>query len=275
MMRFTSRREFLTRSGMALAAASLWPGHAFAQEAAGENGEFDFIAVNDLHFTDEKLCPPWFEKAFSTMHASAPRAEFVIVSGDLTSENTDMEFSGIKSLMPLLKVPVHLTLGNHDVKKDGSRSRFTRHFPGRLNYLLDHRGWQFVSIDSVQDRNAEKTKIPDETLKWLDGNLKKLDPRRPTIVSTHFPLGYGLVRRPKNADQVFTRLAKFNVRAIFNGHWHAYTQTMFKNAIVSTNRCCSRYRKNHDESPLKGWYVCEARQGQVSRRFVSAPAELL
>lgn len=275
MTKAGSRREFLTLSGLALLGAGLWPGQAFAQEAAGENGEFDFIAVNDLHFTDERLCTPWFAKAFAAMRASAPKAEFIIVSGDLTSENTDMEFGGIKSLFPLLKVPVHITPGNHDVKKDGSRSRFVRHFPGRLNYLLDHRGWQFVSIDSVQDRNAEKTRIPDDTLKWLDANLKKLDPRRPTIVSTHFPLGYGLTRRPKNADQVFARLSKFNVQAIFNGHWHAYTQTMFMEAIVSTNRCCSRYRKNHDESPLKGWYVCQARQGQVSRRFVSAPPELL
>ena len=275
MLHTVSRREFLTRSGQALIAAGLWPGHVFAREAAGESGEFDFLAVNDVHFTDEKLCPPWFERAFAAMRASAPKAEFVILSGDLTSENTDLEYSGIKSLLPLLKVPVHLTLGNHDVKKDGSRSRFLRHFPGRLNYMFDHRGWQFVSIDSVQDRNAEKTKIPDDTLKWLDASLKKLDPRRPTILSTHFPLGYGLVRRPKNADQVLSRLSKFNLRGIFNGHWHAYTQIMFKDAIISTNRCCSRYRKNHDDSPLKGWYVCESRQGQISRRFVSAPAELL
>jgi calcineurin-like phosphoesterase family protein len=275
MLHTASRREFLNRSGLALIAAGLWPGQVFAQEAAGENGEFDFIAVNDVHFTDERLCPPWFAKAFAAMRASAPKAEFVILSGDLTSENTDLEYSGLKSLLPLLKVPVHLTLGNHDVKKDGSRSRFVRHFPGRLNYMFDHRGWQFLSIDTVQDRNAEKTRIPDDTLKWLDVSLKKLDPRRPTILSTHFPLGYGLVRRPKNADQVLARLSKFNVRSIFNGHWHACTQVMFKDAMISTNRCCSRYRKNHDDSPLKGWYVCEARQGQVSRRFVSAPAELL
>lgn len=270
-----SRRQFITRVSSGVLAASLWPGRAFAEDAVGENGDFDFIAVNDVHFTDPKRCPPWFEKVFAAMRASAPKAEFVILSGDLTSECTPAEFGGIRDSLKSLQMPVHLTLGNHDVTKTGDRALFSQFFPDKRNYLLDHRGWQIVSLDTVENRAAEKTTIPNDTLKWLDENLPKIDRRKPMIVSTHFPLGVGMIRRPKNANALLSRLANYNVQAVFNGHWHGFSNMMFQDAIISTDRCCSRHRGNHDGSKTKGWFVCEARQGHITRRFVAAPEELI
>ncbi len=270
-----SRRDFFVRSSAAAIAASLWPGRMFADEAKGEAGEFDFIQVNDVHFTDPKKCPPWFEKAFAAMRESAPKAEFLIVSGDLSSENTDMELGGLKDLFPLLKIPVHVMPGNHDTAADGDQSHFEKNFPGALNYAVEHRGWQLFCVNSAESRAAENTKIPAATLAWCDDNVKKFDPKKPTILSTHFPLGYAIARRPKNADALLDKFKDFNVQAIFNGHWHGYSEMMFHDAPVTTDRCCSRHRSNHDGSPKKGWFVCEARAGRISRRFVCAPAELL
>jgi hypothetical protein len=34
-------------------------------------------------------------------------------------------------------------------------------------------------------------------------------------------------------------------------------------------------RGNHDGSPLKGWLVCTARAGTLTRRFVAVPDELM
>lgn len=264
------------RSAGAALAAGLWPGRNFADEAKGENGNFEFIAVNDLHFADAKKCPPWFEKVFAAMRESSPAAEFVIVSGDLTQVNTDMEYGGIKELFPLLKVPVHVTLGNHDVTETGDRSKFDQFFPGARNYVVEHRGWQIFNLDSVENRAPEKTVIPKETIAWLADNLKKYDPKKPTIISTHFPLGAGHSRKPKNADAMVAPFKGFNVRHIFNGHWHGYSEMELLDGVkVTTNRCCSRYRRNSDGSPYKGWFVCSAKDGNVSRRFVTIPQELL
>lgn len=270
-----TRRGFLARSAGAALAAGLWPGRSFADEAAGENGDFDFIAFNDVHFADPKKCPPWFEKCFAAMRESAPKAEFALLSGDLSTDAREAEFAGMRDLLPLLKLPVHLTPGNHDVTVlKADRSKFDEFFPDRVNYVVAHRGWQIFVLNSVESRSAENTNIPSETLKWLDENLPKHDRRKPTIVSTHYPLGYGLKRRPKNADDLLKRFAPFNVAAIFNGHFHGYTATLFNEALMTTDRCCARSRENHDGSPLKGWFVCEARQGRISRRFVAVPKEL-
>src|SRR5687767_10693036 len=71
----TNRRSFLIGASAGLMAAGVWPGRLFAEEAVGENGSFQFLAVNDVHFTDPKKCPQWFEKIFAAMRRSAPKAE--------------------------------------------------------------------------------------------------------------------------------------------------------------------------------------------------------
>lgn len=271
-----SRRDFLVRTSATALAAGLWPGTMFAEDAKGENGEFEFLAVNDLHFTDPKLCPLWFEKVFPAMRASAPNAEFLIVSGDLSERATAIEFGGLKDLFPLLKMPVHLTLGNHDVdSKTGDHSIYDEHFPKARNYMVEHRGWQLISVCSAESFAAENTSIPEDTLQWCDQNLKQFDCKKPTLISTHFPLGKGMKACPKNTDVLLDRFKSFNVQHIFNGHWHGYSEMIVNNATVTTNRCCARDRENHDGSPLKGWFVCKAHQGRVTRQFVSVPAELL
>lgn len=271
----TNRRSFLTSTSAGLLAAGFWPGRLFAEEAVGENGSFQFLAVNDVHFTDPKKCPQWFEKIFAAMRRSAPKAEFVILSGDLSSRNTDVEFGGIREVLPLLGMPVHITCGNHDMTVKGDRSLFDTFFPGKRNHIVEHRGWQIVNFDSVENTGHIHTNILPENLAWLDETLPKLDPKRPTILSTHFPLGAGMERRPKNSADLLKRFENFNVQAVFNGHWHGYSNMLFKDAIISTNRCCSRFRGNHDGSKEKGWYVCEAGQGKVTRRYVAAPKELI
>jgi hypothetical protein len=271
-----ARRDFLARSGALALAAGLWPGRLLAGDAAkGEAGDFDFIAVNDVHFIDPKLCPPWFETAFDAMKASAPKAEFVLLSGDLTMNAGAKEFAGMREALERLKLPVHLTLGNHDVTKERDRSLFEEYFPKKVNYALEHRGWQVFCLNSVESRAADKTSIPEETLQWLDDNVKKFEPGKPTILSTHYPLGRGVVRRPSKSDELLKRFEKFNLQSIFNGHWHGYTQTLLGDATVTTDRCCSRIRMNHDGSPLKGWFVCQARAGKITRRFVTVPAALM
>ena len=270
-----SRRSFLASASAGLLAAGLWPGRLHADDAAGENGSFQFLAVNDVHFTDPAKCPQWFEKIFAAMRDSAPKAEFALLSGDLSSRCLDSEFGGLRELLTLLRMPVHLTPGNHDVASNGDRAIFEKFFPGKRNHVVEHRGWQLVNVDSVENTGYVQTTILKDNLDWLDKVLPKLDPKRPTILSTHFPLGPGLARRPKNADDLLKRFMGFNLQAVFNGHWHGYSQTLFNAAVISTNRCCSRYRGNHDGSREKGWYVCDAAQGKISRRFVAAPPELI
>jgi hypothetical protein len=158
--------------------------------------------------------------------------------------------------------------GNHDYLTNQDRSAYDTLFPNRSNYLFEHRGWQFVGLDTTQGTAWEKTKIQPATLRWADDNLRKLDHERPTVLFTHFPLGHEVRYRPENADALLDRFRKFNLQAVFNGHFHGFTEKEFEHAKVTTNRCCALKRGNHDKTTEKGYFVCTARNGAVERRFV-------
>jgi hypothetical protein len=75
-----------------------------------------------------------------------------------------------------------------------------------------------------------------------------------------------------NADDLLDHFLDFNLRAVFCGHYHGYSARTFRSATITTDRCCSRVRRNHDFSRGKGWFVCRTNAGQVLRRFVQFEA---
>lgn len=172
--------------------------------------------------------------------------------------------------MPLYAVP-----GNHDYLADDDRKAYDELFPGQLNQVLEHRGWQFIGLDTTQGTIYEKTNIQQATFDWLETNLPKLDKKKPTIIWTHFPLGAGVTYRPQNADALLAKFDGFNLRAAFCGHWHGYSEKTWHDAVLLTDRCCARVRGNADGSPKKGWFVCTVEKQKITRRFVELEVEKL
>lgn len=270
------RRDILKIGAGALVAAELSSGLALADKPDNgpdrADGEvWSFIAVNDLHFHDA-ACGPWFERAVAAIKQSAPNAAFCLLGGDLADEGKAFQVSGALEAFKKLEVPLYSTPGNHDYATDTDRAAYDEALPGHANQSFLHRGWQFVGLDTTQGMRWDKTNIQQETFDWLDANLAHLDKSVPTVVWTHFPLGPGAHHRPLNADALLDKLAILNIRAIYSGHWHAFTEATWRGAACSTDRCCSRYRENHDGSKEKGWFVCTIRGDKIERRFAPVPA---
>ncbi len=269
MKRFT-RREWLRLSAGtgagALLSLGLWPGRLRGADAPPTE-DFTFIAVNDLHAL-EPACRPWFDEVVRQMKASAPSAEFCLLGGDLADNGTPMQLTLIKDSFAVLGMPCHAVVGNHDHRSDTDRSAYEKIFPDQINYFFTHRGWQILGLDSSEGTKSRETRISATTLGWLDQNIPKLQADRPTILFTHFPLGPVMFFRPLNADDLLLRCSGVNLQAVFCGHFHGFTAFPFQNSIVTTDRCCSRVRFNHDGTPEKGWFVCQAVNGEIKRRFV-------
>jgi hypothetical protein len=81
-------------------------------------------------------------------------------------------------------------------------------------------------------------------------------------------LGDSVWARPLNADDLLERCYGLNLQAVFCGHFHGFTERPFRHSIITTDRCCARVRKNHDGSPEKGWFVCQAINGEIKRSFI-------
>jgi 3',5'-cyclic AMP phosphodiesterase CpdA len=242
----------------------LWPGCQSPKAQTG--GRFQFLVVNDLHHASAE-CDPWFEALIKQMRAHRG-AELALLGGDLADNAAPASLAAIRDHFRGLGRPFHAQIGNHDQAAAADRRAYEQNFPGQINYTFEHRGWQFVGIDTTQGVDWEKTRVQPATLTWLDDQLPRLDRRRPTVVFTHFPLGAGVNMSPLNSDEVLRRFAEFNLRGVFCGHYHAYTERQAGAAVVLTNRCCARVRGNHDNTKEKGYWLVTADGGTLSREFV-------
>jgi len=265
-----TRRELLRRSPSALLAAGLWPGSLVAGDA--ETKPFSFLVVNDLHSLDNK-CIPWFEKVAKQMAGHDEKPVFLAIAGDLADDGKPEQQAAVKEIFAGLKIPIYMVPGNHDyTAKEQSRKGYDDLYPDRLNYTFDHGAWQFVALDTTEGTKASNTTISADTLKWLDDKLPKLDKKKPLVIVTHFPLGEGVRMRPKNADELLKRLTDFNLRAVYSGHYHAFTEKKAGDVVLTTNKCCSFARGNHDGTKEKGYFLVTAKEGKLERRFVEVKA---
>lgn len=262
---FLTRREMMKASAASLIAAGIWPGALRAQDATAP--DFDFICCNDLHYIDPTDLP-FLESAVKKMKEASPNAKLALVVGDLCEKGTPAELDGMKAILKALNLPYHVVIGNHDWTTQTDRKAYEERYPNSINYTFEQNGWQFVGLDSSQGVDWQNTAIQKPTLDWLDQNLPKLDKRRPMIVFTHFPLGQGVRYQVTNSAVFLDRFKEFNVRAIFNGHFHGYTEQKQGDWLITTNRCCARQRDNHDGTKDKGFFACKTRDGKVLREFI-------
>jgi predicted MPP superfamily phosphohydrolase len=197
--------------------------------------------------------------------------EFCLIAGDMTDQGKPEHHRAVRDILDTLGLPFYVVVGNHDYAKDGSattRSGYDKVFRKQINYTFEHRGWQFVALDTSEGLSFENTKIQPHTFRWVDETLFHLSKERPTIILTHFPMGPSVKYRPLNTDELLEPFKPYNVQTIFCGHYHAFTERKWENSIATTNRCCALKRGNHDGTKEKGYFVCTAKDGRITREFV-------
>lgn len=260
-----TRRQFAQQSLQALLAAGLWPGVQFAKDV--NTGSFHFVAVNDLHYLSEK-CVPWFERMVQAMSNQPEPIDFVLISGDLTEHGTRQQNGAIRDILKTLKVPFHVVVGNHDYQTASDRCSYEQNFPRQINYHFEHAGWQFIGLDTSEGQKSKDVKAPATTFQWLDEQLPRLNKNKPAVIFTHFPLSFGVPFLLQNAKPLLERFLPFNLQAVYSGHFHGFTEKKSGQTVLTTNKCCSYSRANHDRSPEKGFFVCSIKEGTLQRRMV-------
>lgn len=248
-----NRRNFLRAT--AAAGCGLAASHA---APATELRPFRFGFLTDVHIQPERGAVDGLKQCLASVQSLANRPQFAITGGDLIMDALDVGMERIQTQWRLfdecmkgLELPVHHTIGNHDVvgwsaksvvkpgeQEYGKRIFAERYGEGRTYRSFDHMGWHFILLDSIGQNPATrdyKGWIDDEQLAWLQADLANLGRHTPIVIVTHIPFysvwhqvlkgpqfhldGKALVGNVFEFRKVF---ANRNVKLVLSGHGHIF-----------------------------------------------------
>ncbi|MBC8103059.1 MAG: metallophosphoesterase [Cytophagales bacterium] len=255
------RRTVLMGGVGALATAALG---GSAARAALPAAPFSFVHITDPHIQPERGATLGVSKAFAAIGALKEKPVFGLVGGDIvmdaaavSSERADLVYGLWKQEAAKLKLPLHYSVGNHDVygleaagknaaaaqDPDFGKNIWKRRLGLERTYgSFDHQGWRFVTLDSVRvTPGGEWSGLLDSAqITWLDDLLRKTPRTMPMVFLTHIPLltvfgqysdrtTAALSNRTvvENGRQFQEMIQNRNVKAVFQGHTHVVEEVNY------------------------------------------------
>ncbi len=183
-----------------------------------------------------------------------PQPAAVVVTGDLTHDETDESYHAIKSALAGLDGPCYLALGNHD-----DRSGFRRvmldeaeSHPGRYHYAKILGGHRLIVLDT-QDEGEVPGVLDAAQLDWFERELAK---GLPAIVCMHHPpvpVGVPWMDAMSlRENERFLQICERNetVRLILCGHvHHAFRVELSHATVLATPAVAMQF---HTEREIRG-----------------------
>ena len=258
-----SRRRFFLLAGLA---ALAFPLRGWA--ALDTSGGDEVVILNDIHLTgvpEDKISAnardddDHLRTAVQQILALPKKPAAIIINGDLAlSVGTAADYAVVRELIAPLRetgIPVHLTLGNHDV-----RDVFTQAFPEmksasslkehRHNGLIDLPSTRLILLDTLDQTPGPAGKLGAEQIAWVLAKIDEVPTKQVILVGHHNPQVGGDTTHYKGglADTAdfWPEIAKrTQVKAYIHGHTHEWTQASESRIhIISTIACAYVFNPN-------------------------------
>lgn len=287
-------------------AISLWlfSGCNSSTPKSGDDAEegFTFAFLTDIHLQPERSAVEGFQKAIDTLNLINP--DFVLTGGDLVMDVLNQSHGRADSLFRLykevsdgLQMPVHNTVGNHEVygwhrDEEGiathpefGKKMFEKHLGDRF-YSFDHKGWHFIILDGIYrgETGHYIGKIDDEQVEWLKADLQKVDTTSPIAISVHIPfitsatqLSQGSLAASSeglvitNSREVLELFRKHNLRLVLQGHLHFLEDIYVQNRVhfITAGAVSGRWWNNKPgEVPEEGFLLLHTKGEELEWEYV-------
>ena len=155
--------------------------------------------------------------------ANQYRPQFIFHCGDLTSFGQESQYQDIKAVLDQAQVPVHTTIGNHDIKEGGG-ALYAEYF-GSSTYSFDS-GPAHIAVF-----NTSSGDVAEHELAWLEQDLSQSDSEY-KFVFTHIPPfnplsepDHSLINTTTSA-RLMTLFEEQNVDVVFTGHIHVFNDSI-------------------------------------------------
>jgi predicted phosphodiesterase len=158
---------------------------------------------------------------------NAMHYDMIINVGDLIEGYTDDPvklkemWDEVLADIKVLNTPFHYVPGNHDIYNDVMEKVFKKRL-GEPNYSFDFEKCHFVVLDTSRIEYTDG--FPENTVKWLENDLKKNKNARYTFVLFHKPFWEDAFMEGKKF-QLHDIFKKYGVDMVISGHYHSHGST--------------------------------------------------
>lgn len=293
------RREFLRLGLPAWLAGAV----SLPTSSAASRDSWSFIHFTDIHVQPELRAAEGYRKCIEAMNSIKPKPRFAISGGDLifdaiqqNFDRSDMLYKLFIDLSRKIDMPVHHTIGNHDVFAIGRDAKVPTTHPefgkemfrrrvgdGKTYRSFDYADWHFILLDSIFLTNTHSYigRIDDEQLAWLKKDLETTGPKRPIVIVTHIPFFsiYPLIDRGAtaapdptqaivNGKEILAMLTPYNVKLILQGHLHIVEQHSYLGAqMIMSGAVCGNWWAGPRLGHPEGFSVYTVSNGAVTYRY--------
>jgi Icc protein len=247
-----NRREFLKKTGAAMAASAL-PINLVraAYGATGATEDFMFAYISDAHIQHiggTEFVRNWDRgliRSIQEANLLTPRPDFFFFGGDLAQLGKKEEIDHALELMSKLRGKVHYVMGEHDYYLD--LGEYWESQLGPQWYSFDHKGIHFIVLNSILTHHEwtfDRWPTPMDRMKamarldnpegspflvgekqraWLKKDLTGVDRSTPIVVCSHSPLQKiykGWNFWTDDAEEVLALLKPFRKVTVLYGHVH-------------------------------------------------------
>jgi Icc protein len=301
-----SRRTFLKSAALTTTAATLSPKFAWPANTSAP-AHFDFVFFTDTHIQPELDAAHGCDMAFRKI--ATVNADFAIMGGDHVFDALSVDrtrantvFDLYKATEQSLRMPLHHTIGNHDVfgitpasgvapTDPGYAKKMYEDRMGKTYYSFDHKGWHFIILDTIQptDDRMWQALIDPAQLAWLKDDLARNGSQTPVIVTVHAPLVSAFATyAPKSQGAHSTQPAKYNtltvdnsaevlaafeghnVVAVLQGHLHINEIVTLRGVqYITGGAVCGNWWRGPRLGYPEGFTVVSARSGSITTRYES------
>ena len=263
--------------------------------------DFTVGFLTDSHVFPEQGAPDGSRRAFEHAMALDRPPEVILTGGDLVFDLLAVGHESAKTQLDLfdqaiapVTVPIHHTMGNHDLfglypdsgiaADDPLRGKqyFLDHFGLEKTYRsFDHEGWHFVILDTMEIVDDHyRGWVDEEQLAWLEDDLASSG--KPTVVVGHIPLfsnyvewnygtSEGISERVTvvNSHEVAKVLMRHPVKLVLAGHLHVNETFQYKGIhFANVGAISGNWWRGLRDGFEEGYAILEFRGDEVDWNYV-------
>ncbi|TYB30498.1 MAG: hypothetical protein FXF47_08925 [Candidatus Mcinerneyibacterium aminivorans] len=150
--------------------------------------------------------------------------DLIVTVGDLSDNALKNEYKKAMDVMDKFEVPVFYTPGNNDIVDEKTRKLFIEFTGNKPYYSFEYQNTHFIVLDNSTAESYED--MEKKQKEWLKNDLKENKDKINIYVFMHKPFWADNVAENKN-DKMHSLFKKYNVDAVFTGHWHQYAHNEY------------------------------------------------